>query len=59
MKAVAHRPIDLEDIRSILEVNPNVDLKRIRYWVKEFAKTLEMPEIWNDLKKLLPRKKDA
>ena len=53
MKAVAHRQIDLEDIRSILEVNPDVDVKRIRCWVKEFAKVLEMPEIWDDLKKLL------
>ena len=56
MKAVAHRPIDLEDIRSILEINPNLDLKRIKYWVQQFAKILESPEIWTDLKKLLPRK---
>lgn len=55
MKAVAHRPIDMEDIRSILEINSNLDFKRIRYWVKEFAKVLEMPEIFNDLKKLLHR----
>jgi len=56
MKAVAHRPIDMEDIRSIVEVNSNLDFKRIRYWVKEFAKVLEMPEIFNDLEKLLLRK---
>ncbi len=55
MKAVAHRPIDLEDIRSVLEVNPNLDFKRIKYWVKEFAKILETPEIFDDLKKLLPK----
>ena len=55
MKAVAHRPIDLEDIRSILEVNPNLDFKRIKCWVKEFAKILEMPEIFGDIKKLLPK----
>ncbi|OIN97252.1 hypothetical protein AUJ66_03915 [Candidatus Desantisbacteria bacterium CG1_02_38_46] len=53
MKAVAHRPQDLEDIRSILEVNLNIDFKRIKYWVKEFAKVLEMPEIFDDLKKLI------
>ncbi len=57
MKAVAHRPIDMEDIRSILEVNPNLDFKRIKHWVKEFAEVLEMPEIFDNLKKLLPRKK--
>ena len=55
MKAVAHRPIDMEDIRCILEVNPSLDFKRIKYWVKEFAKVLEMPEIFDDLKKLLPK----
>ena len=54
MKAVAHRPIDMEDIRSILEVNPNLDFKRIKTTVKEFADVLEAPEIFNDLKKLLP-----
>ena len=54
MKAVAHRPIDMEDIKSILEVNPDLDFKRIKYWVKEFAEVLEMPEIFNDLKKLFP-----
>ena len=57
MKAVAHRPQDLEDIRSILEVNLNIDFKRIKYWIKEFAKVLEMPEIFEDFKKLLLRKR--
>ena len=55
MKAVAHRPIDLEDIKSILEKNPTLNFKRIKYWVREFAKVLEMPEIFDDLKKLLPK----
>ena len=54
MKAVAHRPIDMQDIRSILEVNPNLDYKRIKTTVKEFARVLEAPEIFDDLKKLLP-----
>jgi len=54
MKAVAHRPIDMQDIRSILEVNPNLDCKRIKTTVKEFARVLEAPEIFDDLKKLLP-----
>ena len=55
MKAVAHRPIDMEDIRSVLEANPHLDFKRIKYWVEEFARVLEMPEIFADLKKLLPQ----
>lgn len=53
MKAVAHRPQDLEDIRNVLDVNPDLDFKRIKYWVKEFAKVLEMPEIFDDLKSIL------
>jgi len=56
MKAVAHRPIDLEDVRSILEFHPEVDTKRIKYWVRRFAKVLEIPEIWSDVKKLLSKK---
>lgn len=51
MKAVAHRPRDLADIESILDAHPDLDLKRVRRWVKEFAKSLEMPEILDDLEK--------
>lgn len=53
MKAVAHRPRDIADIEGILPLNPNLDLKRIRYWVKEFSKVLEMPELYEDLEKLI------
>ncbi len=53
MKAVAHRPIDMEDIRNILALNMKIDEKRVKYWVKEFAAVLEMPEILEDLQKLL------
>ncbi len=58
MKAVAHRPIDMEDIRSVLEANPHLDFKRIKHWVEEFARVLEMPEIFADLEKLLPQDVD-
>ena len=53
MKAVAHRPIDLEDIRSILEIQSKLDFRHITRRVKEFSKILEMPEVWNDLKNIL------
>lgn len=53
MKAIAHRAKDLVDIGAILEVNTKLDLKRIRKWVREFAKVLDMPEISSDLEKLL------
>ena len=57
MKAVAHRPQDLADVETLLLVNPRVDLRRIRKWVKEFAKVLEMPELLQDLERLLKETK--
>jgi hypothetical protein len=52
-KAVAHRPKDLLDIQSIIENHVNLDKKRIKTWVKEFARVLEMPELWDDIERLL------
>lgn len=57
MKAVAHRQRDLIDIEAILDAHPNLNLKRIRRWVKEFSAALEMPEILKDLEKILKRQK--
>ena len=57
MKAIAHRTKDLLDIETIIEANPHLDLKRIRQWVKEFSRVLEMPEIYNDLQKAVGKKK--
>lgn len=51
LKAVAHRPKDLLDIQAIVESHLNLDTKRIKYWVQEFARVLEMPEIWDDIAK--------
>ena len=48
-KAVAHRPQDLLDIQAIIESHPDLDRERIRYWVGEFARFLEMPELWEDI----------
>ncbi len=55
MKAVAHRQRDLLDIESILDANQNLDFQRIRSWVSEFSSVLEMPEILDDLEKILTR----
>ena len=49
MKVIAHRPKDLEDIRTIVDKNPNLDIARIRQWVKSFAEVLEMPDLWDDV----------
>lgn len=56
MKAIARRPRDIADIEGLLAAHPNMDTKRIRKWVKEFAKVLEMPEIYKDLEKILKQK---
>ena len=55
MKAVAHRPRDLADIESIIDAHQKLNLRRIRRWVREFATVIEIPEILNDLEKILVR----
>jgi predicted nucleotidyltransferase len=53
MKAIAHRPKDLEDIRTIVDNNPKLDKKRIQTWVKSFADALESPGLWPKIKAIL------
>lgn len=57
MKALARRPQDIADITGILEVQSNLDIDRIRRWVREFSAVLEMPEIMDDLEVLLRRRR--
>jgi predicted nucleotidyltransferase len=49
LKAVAHRPQDLLDIDTVVECHPDLDKERIRYWVRQFAETLGLPELLSDL----------
>jgi predicted nucleotidyltransferase len=49
LKAVAHRPKDLEDIRILVDKYQNLDISRIERWVKSFAEVLEMPTLWEDI----------
>ena len=53
MKAVAHRPKDLEDIRSIVGKQQKLDHARIELWVKAFAEILELPDLWGQINKIL------
>ncbi|MBL8271557.1 nucleotidyl transferase AbiEii/AbiGii toxin family protein [Steroidobacter sp.] len=55
MKAVAHRPRDLQDIEGLLQVHPNLDLSGVRQWVREFASVTGMSELIEDFDKLLAR----
>jgi hypothetical protein len=48
-KAVAHRPQDLLDIQALIQANPNLDRGRIEHWVREFARALDMPDLWEDI----------
>lgn len=49
MKAIAHRPQDFQDIRAVVRANPQLDVRRVRTQVREFAKALDMPELWEDI----------
>lgn len=53
MKAVAHRPKDLEDIRTLVVKYANLDFARIEFWIKNFAELLETPELWGQIEKIL------
>jgi hypothetical protein len=53
MKAIAGRPKDLEDIRTIVRVYPDLDRGRIRFWVEQFAEVLENPGLWAEVEALL------
>jgi hypothetical protein len=55
MKAIAHRPQDMADVRTLLDANPELNLRRIRRWVREFSVALDAPDILGDLEKLLRR----
>ena len=53
MKAIAHRPIDFEDMRVLAKKYPKLDKKRIKRWVKDFAEILETPELWGQIEEIL------
>jgi len=53
LKAVAHRPKDLEDVKAIAESNPNLDKERIRFWVDQFGEALDLPALWDTISPLL------
>jgi hypothetical protein len=53
MKAIAHRPKDLIDIQTIIDSHPDLDIDRIRHWVKSFAEVLEIPSLWTDIENML------
>lgn len=59
MKVVAQRAKDLNDVEALLRTYRDLDLKRIRYWTREFATALETPEIVNSLERILARQSES
>jgi predicted nucleotidyltransferase len=53
MKSVAHRQKDLADIQGIAASHPILDKERIRFWVEQFGEALDLPELWQEIEKLL------
>ncbi|MBI4493204.1 MAG: hypothetical protein HY690_10480 [Chloroflexi bacterium] len=41
----------------MLDAHPEIDVRRVRRWVRDFASALEMPEILTDLESLLSRRR--
>lgn len=58
MKAVAHRPKDIEDIRGLLAAHPQADISEARRWVQEFATAMNMLDILEEFDKLLARRNE-
>lgn len=56
LKAIAHRPLDIIDIQEIVNSNPKINIGYIKKTVSEFARILDMPEIWNDIKNIITKK---
>ena len=53
LKAIIHRPKDMEDIRILADKYLNLDVSRIEKWVKQFADVLEMPSLWDNIADIL------
>jgi hypothetical protein len=49
LKAVAHRPQDLMDIQAVAASHPDLDKKRIQFWVNQFGAALDLPDLWENI----------
>jgi predicted nucleotidyltransferase len=56
MKSVAGRPKDLQDMEALLVTNPAVDVDFVRRWVGESAAAMSMPDMLDQLDRLLARR---
>ena len=56
MKAVAHRPRDIQDIEGLLDAHPEADVDFVRERVREFAAATAMSDLIDDFERLLARR---
>lgn len=56
MKAVAHRPRDIQDMEGLLDAHPEADVDSVRKWVREFAVATAMSDLIEDFERLLARR---
>jgi Nucleotidyl transferase of unknown function (DUF2204) len=59
MKAVAHRPQDMQDVQTLLEANSNVDVESVRRWVREFGIATAMSDLIKDFDNAVARWREA
>lgn len=57
MKMLARRSRDLGDVEAVLDVQADLDVARIREWLREFSAALDTPEIHEDFERLLSRRR--
>lgn len=55
MKAIAHRPKDLQDIEALLDAHPGVNLDAARQWIGQFAAAAAMPDLLEDFEEIVSR----
>jgi hypothetical protein len=56
-KAIANRPRDRADVESLLSVHPDLDVRRARRVLVEFAEALEQPELVQEFDRLTGRRR--
>jgi predicted nucleotidyltransferase len=52
-KIFAGRPRDIEDVRSVILKNPDIDTQYIRSWLKEFDSSSEKKDFLNTFEDVL------
>jgi len=57
MKAIAHRPKDLQDIEGLLAAHPEADVVAVRQQVHEFATAAGLADMLEDFDKVLATRK--